>query len=132
MGDSLTKQLAQRHGSRRDFLKLGARLGALSALGMLAGCGKDASATPQPSAAPGQAGSRADADIKAILQRRIDQEKQGVGIIVGLIEAQGRRLVSHGALSKEGAQAIDGETVFEIGSITKVFTAALLAEMVES
>jgi serine-type D-Ala-D-Ala carboxypeptidase/endopeptidase len=72
-----------------------------------------------------------DGYIRDILAKRIDAQGDGVAIIVGLIDQGGaRRLVSYGALEPEQGQ-LDGDTLFEIGSLTKVFTALLLAEMVE-
>jgi serine-type D-Ala-D-Ala carboxypeptidase/endopeptidase len=69
--------------------------------------------------------------VLAILKRRIDQEKQSIGMVVGLIDRQGRQIISYGRLSQADQRQPDGNTVFEIGSITKVFTALALAEMAE-
>ncbi|HEX4645600.1 MAG TPA: serine hydrolase, partial [Verrucomicrobiae bacterium] len=72
-----------------------------------------------------------DADIKAILRARIDDANKGVGIVVGLVDEHGSRIISYGTKSREDREPVDGDTLFEIGWITKVFTGTLLADMVE-
>jgi CubicO group peptidase (beta-lactamase class C family) len=72
-----------------------------------------------------------DAEIRKILVDRIDAQKQSVGIVVGVIEPSGRRVVSYGQLAKNDPRPLTGDTLYEIGSITKVFTSLLLAEAVE-
>src|SRR5262245_41075251 len=77
------------------------------------------------------AGAAADIDdLRSILEDRVDVRKRAVGMAVGVITPQRRRLVTCGRARHDDARAVTADTVFEIGSITKVFTALLLANMV--
>jgi CubicO group peptidase (beta-lactamase class C family) len=71
----------------------------------------------------------ADAEIRKILMERVGSETAGFGIVVGVIDANGRRVVAYGSLAKNDPRRLDGRTVFEIGSMTKVFTSLLLMDM---
>ena len=63
-----------------------------------------------------------------MLRRRVLLEHQGVGMVVGVIDSRGRRVIAFGRSDASDPRPLDGKTVFEIGSISKVFTSLLLEE----
>jgi CubicO group peptidase (beta-lactamase class C family) len=52
------------------------------------------------------------------------------GMVAGLCDARGQRIVIRGISDAADGRALDGDTVFGIGSITKVLAALALADMV--
>jgi CubicO group peptidase (beta-lactamase class C family) len=70
-----------------------------------------------------------DSELAAIVGSRVAQ-KRAQGIVIAVLE-KGRapRIVSAGVSGLAGVP-LNGNTLFEIGSVTKTFTGSLLAEMV--
>jgi len=52
------------------------------------------------------------------------------GMVAGLCDARSRRIVTRGVSDAANGRALDGDTVFDIGSITKVLASLALADMV--
>src|ERR1700733_13968551 len=70
-----------------------------------------------------------DAAIKAFLHENFDGRNSGM--VIGLVDEHGSRVFSAGKLDNGTDEEVNGDTVFEIGSITKTFTDLLLLDMVE-
>lgn len=66
-----------------------------------------------------------------MLVDRIDGQHRSVGIAVGIVGPEGRCVIAYGHLEKGVPCPVNGDTFFEVGSETKVFTALLLADIVE-
>ena len=70
-----------------------------------------------------------DSAVLAIIKQRVDFGRSS-GIVVGLLDADGRTRVVAYNERKHGEPVFDARSIFEIGSISKAFTGALLADMV--
>ena len=70
-----------------------------------------------------------DAEIRKILIDRVDVLHKSTGMVVGIVTPTGRRVVGYGRVGGIDSQSLDGDTVFEIGSVSKIFTALAMADM---
>ena len=72
---------------------------------------------------------RSDAEIETILAERVAAQGPGIAIVVRIIHPSGLRVIAQGEPAATGNRAVKSDTLFEIGSLTKVFTALLLTDM---
>lgn len=73
----------------------------------------------------------ADGEIRRMLAERLQSAPPGTGIVVGVVDPGGRRIIAEGTLARGDLRRVGGDTVFWIASLTKVFTATLLCQMAD-
>jgi CubicO group peptidase (beta-lactamase class C family) len=111
-----------------------AALWAAAALSVWAGAA-DAQ-IPRPHAPPQYAPAKAppwtlpsDAHIRAVLADLVDRRHVAPGMVIGVIGPGGRRVIAYGRMGPDDPRPVTGETLFEMGSITKLFTALAFTDM---
>ena len=67
---------------------------------------------------------------KGLINDRLDKNNIDVAIVRGLVDPNGAQFYGHGKMTNASNATMDENTVFVIGSNTKVFTAILLSDMV--
>jgi CubicO group peptidase (beta-lactamase class C family) len=67
-----------------------------------------------------------------ILKNMGNKSKGGVSIVLGVITPNGTSVSGYGNISKTNTTKVNGNTIFDIASITKTFTTSLLADAVKS
>jgi D-alanyl-D-alanine-carboxypeptidase/D-alanyl-D-alanine-endopeptidase len=66
-----------------------------------------------------------------LLLNNVKRYLPDASIVVGIITPNGTQVYSYGNLSKANSTKVNGNTIFDIASLTKVFTTTLLADMVK-
>jgi D-alanyl-D-alanine-carboxypeptidase/D-alanyl-D-alanine-endopeptidase len=76
-----------------------------------------------------RAGTPSKIDVAEILRQRVDVEKRTVGMAAAIVSHRGHRVTCYGRERLRSDREVSQETLFEIGSITKIHTALLLADL---
>ena len=72
----------------------------------------------------GRAQAAADESLAALLKERVDVGRDTPGMVAATIDGDRRSVAAYGQSGTD--RPLDADTVFEIGSITKVFTVAVV------
>ncbi|WP_160149488.1 serine hydrolase [Roseiconus lacunae] len=67
--------------------------------------------------------------IEAFLQQHFNDSKYGM--VIGLVDEHGTRFFSSGSLDNGTEKLVNEHTIFEMGSVTKVFTSLLLLDAIQ-
>jgi CubicO group peptidase (beta-lactamase class C family) len=117
--------------SRRDLLRLAAASGAASALGLAPAAGASAMPVHVPSSRPAtQPLDDAFAEL-GVRMRAVMERAHVPGAAVGILLGEQEASAGFGVTSVDYPRPVDADTLFQIGSITKTYTATALMRLVD-
>ena len=70
-------------------------------------------------------------EIRKILVERIDKLHQARAMVVGVVDASGRQVVSYGNRDNGDNRSLDSRSIFAIGAMSQVFTSLILVRMAD-
>jgi len=76
-----------------------------------------------------QASAMTDSELRALLEQRFAGDRTSACVAAAVVE-QGRTSTAYVCADPKTARPFDGRTAYEIGSVTKTMTAALLADLI--
>jgi CubicO group peptidase (beta-lactamase class C family) len=69
--------------------------------------------------------------LKSLVNNIVDNNRTNAAVVIGLVDPNGTQFYGNGTISNANNATVDQNTIFAIGSNTKVFTAILLADMIQ-
>lgn len=89
------------------------------------------SSSPQKGTGNSKSPFKISDELKSLINAAVDSNKTNAAIVVGLVDPNGTQFYGYGKMSNANSSIVDQNTIFAIGSNTKIFTTILLADMVE-